>query len=79
MVHTCVESEGALFVSRSDFYETLRHLDRSQPQIAMFLKQILICALLGSAAQLRTICDALIPHMAIFGVRLLFLKKSFQC
>ena len=28
-----------------------------------------------SGAQLHTICDALIPHMTISGVRLLFSKK----
>ena len=39
------------------------------------LKKSLICASLVSGAQLRTIYYALIPRMAIFGVRLLLSKK----
>ena len=35
----------------------------------------LICASLGSDAKLRTICDALILLLDIFGIRLLFSKK----
>ena len=67
MVHADVESEGALFVSRRDFYETLSIMP-------VFLNS-LICESFGSGGQQRMVFNARIPRMAIFGVRLLFSKK----
>ena len=67
MVHAGVECEGALFVNRWDFYETLN--------ITPGFWSSLLCASSNGGAQLRRICDALIPHMDVLGVQLLFLKK----